>query len=268
MGAEPNAVTGLPAIAALGFFLGMRHATDPDHVIAISTIVTRARGTRHAALIGAVWGLGHTFTILVVGVGIILLGWVIPPRVGLSLELSVGVMLIILGLMNLSGLLARVPAGPASHAHAHPHGDYVHTHPHGHDPEAHSHAPEQTPVAWLDHHLGTLGLYLLLRPLIVGVVHGLAGSAAVALLVLATIPSPAWAVAYLLVFGFGTIVGMMVITALIALPVSVAGPRRIALQRGLRVGSGLLSLGFGLFLAYHIGVVQGLFTGRPEWTPH
>jgi high-affinity nickel-transport protein len=90
----------------------------------------------------------------------------------------------------------------------------------------------------------------------------------VALLVLATIPTPAWAIAYLLVFGLGTIVGMIVITALIALPVAFAGRRRMVLQRGLRVASGLLSLGFGLFLAYHIGVVQGLFTGRPEWTPH
>jgi ABC-type nickel/cobalt efflux system permease component RcnA len=268
MSAEPNAVTGLPAIAALGFFLGMRHATDPDHVIAVSTIVTRARGTKNAALIGAVWGLGHTVTILIVGAGIIVLGWVIPARVGLSLELSVGVMLIVLGLMNLTGILGRIPAGPATHSHAHPHGDYIHTHPHGHDPEAHPHSADQTPVAWLDRHFGRLGLYVLLRPLIVGVVHGLAGSAAVALLVLATIPSPAWGIAYLLVFGFGTIVGMMLMTALIALPVTYAGQARMAWQRRLRVASGLLSLGFGLFLAYHIGVVQGLFTGRPEWTPH
>ena len=83
-------MTSLLAILALGFFLGMRHATDPDHVIAISTIVARQRSARSAAVIGAVWGLGHTLTIMVVGGGIILLGWVIPARVGLSLELSVG----------------------------------------------------------------------------------------------------------------------------------------------------------------------------------
>jgi len=261
-------VTGLPAVAALGFFLGMRHATDPDHVIAVSTIVTRARGTKNAALIGAVWGVGHTLTILIVGAGIILLGWVIPTRLGLSLELSVGIMLVILGVMNLSGLLSRLPAGPSGHSHAHPHGDYVHTHPHGHDPESHSHAPDQTPVAWLDRHFGRVGAYQLLRPFIVGVVHGLAGSAAVALLVLATIPSPAWAIAYLFVFGAGTVLGMMLITALIAVPVSYAERRRQAWQRGLRVASGLVSLAFGLFLAYQIGIVHGLFTGRPEWTPH
>jgi high-affinity nickel permease len=261
-------MSGLPAIAALGFFLGMRHATDPDHVIAVSTIVTRARGTKSAALIGAVWGVGHTLTILIVGAGIILLGWVIPVRLGLSLELSVGIMLIILGGMNLSGMLARIPAGPATHSHAHPHGDYVHTHTHGHDPEAHSHTADQTPVAWLDRHFGRLNFYQLLRPLVVGVVHGLAGSAAVALLVLATIPSPAWAIAYLVVFGVGTVVGMMLITALIALPAAYAERRRAAWQRGLRLASGLVSLGFGLFLAYQVGIVHGLFTGRPEWTPH
>jgi len=261
-------VSGLPAIAALGFFLGMRHATDPDHVIAVSTIVTRARGTKRAALIGAVWGVGHTLTILIVGAGIILFGWVIPARLGLSLELSVGIMLIILGIMNLSGLLARVPVGQGTHSHAHPHDDYVHTHPHGHDPESHPHRSDQTPVAWLDRQFGRLGAYQLLRPLVVGVVHGLAGSAAVALLVLATIPSPSWAIGYLLVFGLGTVAGMMLITALIALPAGYAERRRAAWQRGLRFASGLVSLGFGLLLAWQVGIVQGLFTGSPEWTPH
>ena len=261
-------MSGLPAIAALGFFLGMRHATDPDHVIAVSTIVTRAHGTKHAALIGAFWGVGHTLTILIVGAGIILFGWVIPARLGLSLELSVGIMLIILGIMNLRGIMDRVPVGRGTHSHPHPHGDYVHTHSHGHDPETHRHRADQTPVAWLDRHFGRLGAYQLLRPLVVGVVHGLAGSAAVALLVLATIPSPGWAIAYLLVFGLGTVAGMMLITALIALPAAYAERRRDSWQRRLRLASGLISLGFGLLLAWQIGIVHGLFTGRAEWTPH
>jgi high-affinity nickel-transport protein len=177
-------------------------------------------------------------------------------------------MLIILGIMNLKGLLARVSVGQGTHAHAHPHDDYVHTHAHGHNPESHPHGSDQTPVAWLDRHLGRLGAYQLLRPLVVGVVHGLAGSAAVALLVLATIPSPGWAIAYLLVFGLGTVAGMMVITVLIALPAGYAEQRRAAWQRSLRLASGLVSLGFGLLLAWQIGIVHGLFTGSPEWTPH
>jgi high-affinity nickel permease len=237
-------MTSLLAICVLGFFLGMRHATDPDHVIAVTTIVSRQRTTAGAAMIGAIWGVGHTLTILVVGAGIILLGWVIPPRVGLSLELSVGVMLIVLGFMNLSGVLQRIT-----------------------QPEAHPHAPDQTPLARLDRRLGGLGLYQTVRPLIVGVVHGLAGSAAVALLVLATIGNTGWAVLYLLVFGLGTIAGMMLITAGIAWPLTYAGTRFAGLPHKLRLASGVISLMVGLALAYRIGVVDGLFGADPRWTP-
>src|SRR5882724_6536347 len=118
------------SIMALGFFLGMRHATDPDHVIAVTTIVSRQRSVRHAALIGVLWGLGHTITIFVVGSAIILFGLVIPPKVGLTMELSVGVMLILLGISSLSGIMSWItetgvafPQG--QHAHPHGHGDYV-----------------------------------------------------------------------------------------------------------------------------------------------
>ena len=263
--------TSLLAVLALGFFLGMRHATDPDHVIAVTTIVARQRSARSAAAIGAAWGVGHTLTILIVGGGIILFSWVIPPRVGLSMEFSVGVMLIILGLMNLSGLLSWVAdrfavAGPV-HSHPHSHGDYIHNHPHGHQPDAHPHAPEETPVAWLDRHLGSHGLYQLLRPLVVGIVHGLAGSAAIALLVLTTIRSPRWSLFYLVIFGVGTVAGMMLITAAIALPFTQERGRSSRLNRRLRLASGLVSLGFGCYLAYRIGVVDGLFSGTPQGSP-
>jgi sulfite exporter TauE/SafE len=242
------------AVCVLGFFLGMRHATDPDHVIAVTTIVSRHRTPAGAALIGVLWGVGHTVTITAVGAGIILLGWVVPPRVGLSLELSVGVMLIVLGLMNLTGVLQRVteivapPTGPPGtvHAHPHPHGDYV---------------------ARLDRRLGGLGVYQAARPLIVGVVHGLAGSAAVALLVLPAIGNTAWSILYLLVFGLGTIAGMMLITAGIAWPFAYAGARFARLPHQLRVASGVVSLIVGLALAYRIGVVDGLFGEYPRWTP-
>lgn len=268
-------MTGLLAVLALGFFLGMRHATDPDHVIAVTTIVARHRTARGAALIGAVWGVGHTLTILVVGGGIILFSWVIPGRLGLSMELAVGVMLIVLGIANLRDVLrlvrrsaATAPEAASGHLHSHPHshGDYVHSHAHGHEPESHPHQPEQTPVGWLDRHFGGLGLYQLVRPLVVGVVHGLAGSAAVALLVLATISNPKWAVLYLLIFGIGTIVGMMLITVAIALPFALS-PRQSRFAGRLRLASGLVSVAFGLLLTYQIGIVHGLFTGHPHWTP-
>jgi high-affinity nickel permease len=251
-------MTGLLAVLSLGFFLGMRHATDPDHVIAVTTIITRQRSIGGAAAIGAVWGVGHTLTILAVGSGIIVFGWVIPPRLGLSMEWTVGVMLVLLGFMNLRGI---IPRSKHVHAHAHEHGDYVHTHVHGHEPEAHSHAPDATPLGWLDRHFGALGAYRYVRPLIVGIVHGLAGSAAVALLVLTTIHEPGLAVFYLLIFGLGTIVGMMLMTMVISLPFGWVSPR------GLRVASGAISLAFGLFIAYRIGIVDGLFTSHPHWTP-
>jgi high-affinity nickel-transport protein len=268
-------VTNFLAVVALGFFLGMRHATDADHVIAVTTIVTRHRTTAGAAIIGALWGVGHTLTILAVGAGIVLLGWVIPPRLGLSLELSVGAMLILLGLMNLTGILQRVteaitPPGPEPgrvHAHAHAHGDYVHIHVHGHQPEAHPHRPDRTPLARLDRLLGGLGLYHVLRPLIVGMVHGLAGSAAVALLVLATIGESGWAVIYLLVFGVGTIGGMMLITAALAWPMQGATGRFSGFPRAVRIASGVVSLVVGLAIAYQIGVVDGLFGADPRWSP-
>jgi high-affinity nickel permease len=250
-------LTGLLAILSLGFFLGMRHATDPDHVIAVTTIITRQRSVGGAAAIGAVWGVGHTLTILAVGSGIIVFGWVIPPRLGLSMEWTVGLMLVLLGFLNLRG----IPRSKHVHSHVHEHGDYVHTHVHGHEPEAHSHAPDATPVGWLDRHFGALGAYRYVRPLLVGIVHGLAGSAAVALLVLTTIHDPGLAVFYLLIFGLGTIVGMMLMTMVISLPFGWISPR------GLRVASGAISLAFGLFIAYRIGIVDGLFTSHPHWTP-
>jgi high-affinity nickel-transport protein len=262
-------VTSLPAILALGFFLGMRHATDADHLIAVTTIVSRHRSARGAALVGAIWGVGHTATILVVGGGIILLGWVIPAQVGLSLELAVGVMLIVLGVITLGGFRRDVlsPTDPHGHtprgvhSHAHPHGDYVHTHPHGHDPESHPHGAEQTPLARLDRHLGTFGAYQLARPLVVGVVHGLAGSAAVALLVVPAIGQPGWAVCYLMVFGLGTVAGMALATMAVAWPFAYTRRRLTRLNQGLRVMAGVVSVGFGLLLAYRIGFVDGLFRG-------
>jgi high-affinity nickel-transport protein len=264
-------MTTVLSLIALGFFLGMRHATDPDHVIAVSTIVTRQQTLRGGVIIGGLWGVGHTVTIVLVGGAIILFSVVIPPALGLTMEMTVALMLVLLGLWNLTGILQRVrdqiASGPDRHAHVHQHGDYVHSHRHGHGRSDHGHGDEQTPQAWLDRHLGGLGLYQVLRPLVVGLVHGLAGSAAVALLVLATISDPRWALAYLLLFGLGTIVGMMLITLLVAAPITYASRRMAHVERHLRVASGVLSLAFGLFLVYHIGFVSGLFTGHPSWTP-
>jgi ABC-type nickel/cobalt efflux system permease component RcnA len=266
---------GFLSILAVGFFLGMRHATDPDHVIAVTTIVSNQRNSMRAALIGAFWGVGHTVTIFVVGAGIILFNLVIPVRVGLSMEFSVAVMLIILGLMNVAGFLRSIPAGSVDsddgermvHSHLHSHGDYTHNHPHTHQPKPHPHGHDHTPLAVMDRALGRISLYQYLRPFVVGVVHGLAGSAAVALLVLTTIRNVHWAIAYLLIFGVGTIAGMMLITMSIASAFTMVGKGRRTFSRRLALGSGLLSLGFGLFVAYQICFVSGLFTTHARWIP-
>jgi len=246
---------GLLSILTVGFFLGMRHATDPDHVIAVSTIVSRHRSMQQAALIGAIWGVGHTITIFAVGSGIILFGWVIPARLGLSMELTVGLMLILLGALNLTGMLDWLTRNFA-HARSHHHGS-----------ETRPHAPADNSLRKLDRKFGRLGIYHIIRPLIVGLVHGLAGSAAVALLVLATIGNAKWAVVYLLVFGAGTIAGMMLITGAIGAPLAYRRGEIPWLGRGLRTVSGVISVAFGFFLVYQIGFVNGLFTGHPHWTP-
>ncbi len=260
------------SIIALGFFLGMRHATDPDHVIAVTTIVSQQKTVIYGALIGAIWGFGHTLTILLVGSGIILFNIVIPPRLGLAMEVSVGVMLILLGLLNISGMMPS-PANRPELAHA---GTAALPHHHFNGLSfgsgrssawIHDYAADQEPASGMEALVRKTGSRGILRPLVVGIVHGLAGSAAVALLVLTTIRSPYWAVAYLLVFGIGTVAGMMLITAVIAVPFALSDGRFHRLNRAFGMLSALASLCFGLFLVYQMGFVDGLLSSHPTWMP-
>jgi hypothetical protein len=248
-------------VLALGFFLGMRHATDADHVVAVTTIVTRQREIVSAAITGLLWGVGHTLTLVAVGAAIILFNLAIPNWIGLGMGLSVGVMLVVLGLFNVVAFFNLRPgvwrgAGSATseliHSHAHSHGDYVHTHPHGHSPDVHPHRPDQTPLVAIDRRLGRSRLYRHVRPIIVGVVHGLAGSAAVTLIVVAAVREPGWAVGYLLVFGVGTIAGMMLITVSIASAFRFAGVGSETATRRLGFASGVASILFGLAFAYQV----------------
>lgn len=230
------------ALFLVGFVLGLRHATDSDHVVAVTAIVSRARSARRAVAVGALWGLGHSATILVVGGAIVLFGIVVPPRAGLSMEMSVAVMLVVLGVMNLTGAFKHIheaatgaPAGPVD-------------------------ALERGAVQGSA--LGDL-----VRPVVVGVVHGLAGSAAVALLVLATVRNAVWAITYLAVFGAGTVSGMMLLTSAMAVPIAAVARRSADIERRLVRATGILSISFGLVLAYKIGILDGLFAGNPAWNP-
>src|SRR5258708_557311 len=259
------------AIMLLGFFLGIRHATDPDHAVAVTTSVTRERTILHATWIGALWGLGNTSTILAVGSAIILFKPTIPPRLGLSMELSVGLTLILLGALNLTGILRRAiewitlrRLGSGAHSHFLFGRWIVHTHDADGEPIL---LDSISLLGWTPLWWKQLGVFHILRPLVVGIVHGLAGSAAVALLVLATISHPSWAIGYLLIFGLGTVAGMMLITAAIAIPFAYSLQRFVRLNRGLAVASGFVSVAFGLFLCYQIGFVDGLFTSHPSWIP-
>jgi high-affinity nickel-transport protein len=208
-------------LAAFGtsLVLGMRHATDADHVVAVTTIVSRERSLARAGSIGALWGLGHTLTLFAVGGAIIGLRLTLTPRVGLALEFAVALMLVGLGLLNLF------------------------------DVRLHRHRLADA------------------RPLLVGAVHGLAGSAAAVLLVLPLIEDVRWAVLYLLVFGLGTMVGMALVTIALAAPATLAARRMQSMERGLRLTSGALSVAVGLWLAHALVAGDGLFSAAPRWTP-
>jgi ABC-type nickel/cobalt efflux system permease component RcnA len=244
-------------VTILGLILGMRHSTDADHVVAISTIVSKQRSIRNAAFIGSVWGLGHTITIFIVGSLIILFGVEIPPRLGLSMEFCVALMLVLLGVLNLSGVMQKVTSfftptiAPRT----------------GNPIATQQNDSKKAIERRFENPVSRLGWYQCLRPLVIGLVHGLAGSAAVALLVLTTIHNPVWATVYLLIFGAGTMVGMMCMTAAIAVPLTFAGDRFATLSRYLGAVSGMASLCFGSFLVYQLGFLGGLFTSHPEWTP-
>lgn len=227
-------------ILGLGFVLGMRHATDADHVVAVSAIVARERTLRAAAPIGILWGIGHTLTVFLVGGAIILFGVVIPPHVGLAMEFCVALMLVLVGGLNIGQLLRRRDAIA-----------------HEHDGHRHAHGSREQASRRRS-----------MRPLLIGTVHGLAGSAAIALLVLSTIRNAFSALGYLFIFGAGTLAGMLIITTAMALPVAATARRFERLHRTLGVLTGIMSITFGALLIYDIAFVHGLFSANPHWIPH
>src|SRR6185295_10279558 len=197
------------SLLGLGFVLGLKHALDADHLAAVSTIATEKRSLLSSSLIGMWWGLGHTISLLIAGVLVMLLHVQIGPTTGKVLELCVGLMLIILGV----NALRKLVHGGKVHMHAHEHDGHWHVHPHIHEKTTHD-VPHT-------HH----GLRGGARPLLIGMVHGMAGSAALTLLVLATISSTVVGFLYIGIFGVGSIGGMAIMSVLFALPSKLSAQR-------------------------------------------
>jgi len=232
----------LIGLLGLGLILGLRHALDPDHIAAVSTIVSESRSVRRSSLIGTCWGLGHTMSLLVAGVLVIALKIQISDRLALWMEFAVALMLILLGLKA----VLKPLRGWRIHVHQHAHGGSSHSHVHLHRPsEEHAHQHR---------HLIRSGA----RPFLVGMVHGMAGSAALMILVLATIPSALAGLIYIAVFGLGSVGGMLIMSSLISLPFILTRQRFNVLSQGLQVAVGLFSLGFGLFLSWQYGFHEHL----------
>jgi ABC-type nickel/cobalt efflux system permease component RcnA len=229
---------------ALGFVLGLRHALDADHLAAVSTFASQERSLKRSSLIGVYWGLGHTAALLVFGMAVALFRVALTERHAQALEFVVALMLIALG----ASVLWKLARTPALHVHTHEHDGVVHSHLHVHVGEK-EHGPHQH-----QHHV----LKVAGKPFVVGVVHGLAGTAALMMLVVGAIPSLLVAAGYILIFGVGSIGGMALMSLVISLPVALAARRLLWLERGVRLAAGLFSLGFGLYLGWEVGVVQSL----------
>lgn len=213
---------------ALGLVVGLRHALEPDHLAALSTLVVDAGGPRRGAALGALWGLGHTAALLVVGGLLLATGAALPPRAAAGFELLVALMLVGLGAR---AIRVAMRDGGRGEVHVHAHGGRAHRHP---GPPAHVHA---------------LGRPLALRPLLVGLVHGLAGSGALTALAFAELPTTGARVGYIAVFGLGSSLGMALASSAAAASLGALGPARAAgatARRALGVGAGALSLAVGV----------------------
>jgi sulfite exporter TauE/SafE len=230
-------------IMALGFFLGLKHATEADHLAAVSTIVSERKSLWSSAIVGGIWGLGHTISLVAAGIFVLLLNFHITEKTERMLEFGVGVMLLFLGL----NVLRKILKGGSLHFHSHEHGTREHVHPHLHEA-----AKEDAPDT---HH----GFKFSPRALLIGMVHGLAGSAALMLLVIPTIESRTLGLLYIVIFGIGSIGGMMLMSFLVGLPFHLTASRFNRFNYILQSIAGLVSIFIGLTIIYEKGFTEGLF---------
>lgn len=222
------------SLLVLGLIAGLRHAMDADHLAALTTLAHERRGLRRSALLGVWWGLGHSAALLAAGIVVLLLRIELLPRLGQTLEFCVGLMLIGLG----GKTLWKLAEGFKLHLHSHTHGHHVHVHPHLHD-ETQSHVDHD------DH-----GFQLDKRPLFIGMLHGLAGSSALMLLVVSTIPSKAIGLVFIVAFGMGSTVGMTLMSVVVSLPFGYVGRHFEQTNLLLRLASGTFSIVCGAAMTY------------------
>ncbi len=246
-GEQSLASMGAWAVLGLGLVFGLKHATEVDHIVAVTTIVSEQRNLLRAALVGALWGAGHTVSLVAVGIVVLALRVAIPELVADWLEFGVALMIIALGLSALVRVLKR---RPDVHVHEHVHDDRPHAHIHFHE-EGTEHAGSDTPHT---HAVTRLGF----KPLLVGAMHGLAGSAALTLLVLTQIASPFVGLLYLSVFGLGSILGMLLMSCLVGLPFVLGARKLTRANYALQATASVLSIAFGLWYAYEIATASGL----------
>lgn len=225
------------SLLGFGFLLGIRHAFEADHIAAVSAIISKYNSIKKSTLIGAFWGFGHSISLLVVGLVILLLKISIPQKIALSFEFIVGIMLFILGINTILTIKKN-----RVHLHRHNHDGIEHIHFHSH---------KLTKLHYHKH----LSLH---KSLFIGIIHGLAGSAALTLLVLTTIKSFWVGLIYILIFGIGSITGMMLISSIISLPFTLMPSKFEKIQKIMRISIGLTSTIIGFIIIYNIGFVEDL----------
>jgi sulfite exporter TauE/SafE len=231
------------AVLGLGFFLGLKHAIEADHLAAVGTIVSERKSLWSSAIVGGIWGLGHTISLFVAGIFVLLLNFQISEQTERILEFCVGIMLLFLGL----NVFRKIAQGGKVHFHTHEHGEHAHVHPH-----LHEHDKTDEPNS---HH----GFKFDPKALFIGMIHGLAGSAALMLLVIPTIESRPLGLLYIAIFGIGSIGGMMLMSLLVGLPFHFTATKFNQYNRILQGVAGLVSIVVGLLIVYEKGVTEGLF---------
>ncbi len=226
-------------IILIGFILGLKHALEPDHLIAVSTIASKSKSIWRSSLAGMFWGIGHTSTIFIIGIVFIAIKGEVPTILAKSLEFIVGLMLVYLGISNIYTYRKN-----KIHVHTHEHNNEAHTHFHLKE-ETHEHQSNELKASYM-------------KSLFIGFIHGLAGSAAMIILTISTVSSLLEGALYIVIFGIGTTLSMLLFTTIIGLPFALS-TQKTMINKSLSLFAGIISVSFGVYYMYNLGITEGLF---------